>query len=413
MFPGAPSQDTQKRYARGTHRTCAPAETVARMKPHLSQLGITRVANVTGLDILGIPTTMVTRPNGRSLSVHQGKGLDIDAARASGIMEAAEHHLAEHVDPPGALLTAAELRRTSRVADVSRLPQSIRKFGADDRIPWMEAKDLTTGEAVWVPYEMVHVDLRLPLPPASGFFPLGSNGLASGNHVAEAAVHGICELVERDAIALFYQESVQQQEQRKIDPATVEDDVARELMNRFDAAGVELAAWDITSDVGVASVFCMAVDRIFDPFRPVGVARGSGTHLNRGVALARALCEAAQSRLTRIVGARDDLREEDFARLRAPQATAGALAQMRASHGGRPFASLPTRSSVSIDDDLRLLIGLLAERGLTEVLAVDLTRRDLPCCVVRAIVPGLEGVFPAPSYHPGTRAASRRDEGAS
>ena len=413
MVPEGPSRDTAKRYARGTHRTRAPAETVARMKPHLPQLGITRVANVTGLDILGIPTTMVTRPNGRSLSVHQGKGLDLDAARASGIMEAAEHHLAEHVNRPDALATTAELRRRGRVADVSRLPQSVRRLGPDERIPWMEARDLMTGEAVWVPYEMVHVDLRLPFPPASGFFPLGSNGLASGDHVAEAVVHGICELVERDAVTLFYQEDVRQQERRKIDPATVDDDVARELMNRFEAAGVELAAWDITSDVGIASVFCMAVDRVFDPFRPIGVARGSGTHPNRGVALARALCEAAQSRLTRIVGARDDLQGDDFARLRAPQATAGALEQMRASRASRPFASLPTASGVSIDDDLRLLTGLLAERGLTEVLTVDLTKKDLPCCVIRAIVPGLEGVFPAPSYRPGARAASRRDEGAS
>jgi YcaO-like protein with predicted kinase domain len=65
----------------GTHRLVPPAETLARLRPLLPKLGITRVANVTGLDTIGIPVAMAVRPNSRSLSVSQGKGLDLDAAR--------------------------------------------------------------------------------------------------------------------------------------------------------------------------------------------------------------------------------------------------------------------------------------------------------------------------------------------
>ena len=44
-----------KAYRRGTHRTVDPATTLARAQPHLASMGITRVANVTGLDRIGVP----------------------------------------------------------------------------------------------------------------------------------------------------------------------------------------------------------------------------------------------------------------------------------------------------------------------------------------------------------------------
>ena len=74
-----------KSYRLGTHRTLAPEETLARVEPHLRTMGITRVANVTGLDDIGIPVVMVVRPNSRSISVSQGKGIELAAAKASGV----------------------------------------------------------------------------------------------------------------------------------------------------------------------------------------------------------------------------------------------------------------------------------------------------------------------------------------
>jgi ribosomal protein S12 methylthiotransferase accessory factor len=53
-------------------RAVEPAATLARVKRHFAPLGITRIANVTGLDCIGIPVVNVVRPNARSLSVSQG-----------------------------------------------------------------------------------------------------------------------------------------------------------------------------------------------------------------------------------------------------------------------------------------------------------------------------------------------------
>jgi ribosomal protein S12 methylthiotransferase accessory factor len=74
-----------KAHRRGCHRAVAPHETLARLRPLLAGMGITRVADITGLDRIGIPVFVACRPNSRSLAVSQGKGLDADAARVSAI----------------------------------------------------------------------------------------------------------------------------------------------------------------------------------------------------------------------------------------------------------------------------------------------------------------------------------------
>jgi YcaO-like protein with predicted kinase domain len=73
-------------------------------------MGITRIANVTGLDSVGIPVVMVCRPNSRSVAVSQGKGIDLGSAHASGLMEAAELYHAETITLPMRLATYEELR---------------------------------------------------------------------------------------------------------------------------------------------------------------------------------------------------------------------------------------------------------------------------------------------------------------
>ena len=84
------TDDGPKRYRDGTHRVVAPEETLARVLPLAPRLGITRLANLTGLDTLGIPVAAAYRPNARSVAVFQGKGTTLAAAKASAFMEAAE-----------------------------------------------------------------------------------------------------------------------------------------------------------------------------------------------------------------------------------------------------------------------------------------------------------------------------------
>ena len=97
-----------KQYRLGTHRTVSPEATLARVAPHLNEMGITRIANVTGLDDIGIPVVMVCRPNSRSISVAQGKGVDL----ALRLNDDQRRRLATKAKVLGWIPTAAQLGRT-------------------------------------------------------------------------------------------------------------------------------------------------------------------------------------------------------------------------------------------------------------------------------------------------------------
>ena len=220
----------------------------------MARAGITRVATVTGLDTIGIPVVAVYRPNSRSLAVFQGKGLDLDAARASGVMEAIESYHAEHVTAPLRLASWNELQTSATVVNVSALPRlSVSTFHPDRQTLWIEGRDLATDAPTWLPYEMVHSNFSLPLPTGSGSFVMSSNGLASGNHPLEATSHAICELVERDANALWSAGGGAARHDLRLDLRTVDDDDCQQILERLRRAGVAVAVWNTTSDVGLAA----------------------------------------------------------------------------------------------------------------------------------------------------------------
>ena len=381
----------QKVHFEGTHRTVEPARTLARLLSLLPSVGITRVGVITGLDVIGIPVVMVCRPNGRSLSVSQGKGVDLTAAKVSGIMEAVEAWHAENVLLPLRLASYRELRALARVVDVSELPRpALSRFHRDLSILWIEGTDVFTGERIWVPYESVHLDFRVSAPQGSGCFLRNGTGLAAGNNLLEAVSHALCEVVERDAFTLWEQRSRDERASRRVDLATVDDPCCRRLLAAYEAAGVSVAAWDLTTDVGLPVFSVTVVNRLVDPVRRLPAATGGGCHPDRTVALSRALTEAAQSRLTLIAGSRDDAPPAYYRRVR----DARAIATHRTSTeepASRSFAAVAHVPGDSIDADVAHVLDRIRAAGASRAILVDLTRPDVLVPVVRMVVPGLEG----------------------
>jgi len=375
-------------------------------------MGITRIANVTGLDRTGVPVVMVCRPNSRSLTVSQGKGLSLEAAKASGVMEAVEAWHAERVMRPLVLASFEEMRREHRVVDVNALPRPA-DSGFTPELPllWIEGAGLPGGESVWVPYELVSANYTLPQPAGSGCFQATTNGLASGNHWLEAASHGLCEVVERDATALWKHRSPHAQALRVVDVESVEHLACRKLLRQLAAADLQVRIWDVTSDVGIACFVCLLVGPEGDNADP---EFGAGCHPARHIALLRALTEAAQARTTFIAGARDDY----FPHLYGAQARARrrALCEglLQSFAPPRAFAEVPDFESRTVGDDLRWILARLRAAGIDQVVAVDLSRPAIGVPVVRIIVPGLEGVMDEAhgDYAPGRRARRCRQEAA-
>jgi YcaO-like protein with predicted kinase domain len=408
LFSSAQST-TPKLFRHGTDRAITPAATLERLSPFLDDFGITRVADVTGMDCIGIPTVMVVRPNSRSISVSQGKGVSLVTAKVSGIMESIEQFHAERVLLPLRLGNLREIAVLGSVAEVEQLSAFVRPFDASQRILWISGSDLATGSAVWVPFEAIHLDLRLPLPPGSGYFLSGSNGLASGNHWLEAISHGLCELIERDALSLFLQSDAHYQAIRRLNLETVDDPICLELLEKYERASISVSVWDITSDLGIPCFLCWILEAKDDTFRPVGLAQGAGCHPTRAIALSRALTEAAQSRVTRIVGSRDDIQPRHLKELRAPDAVDQYRTQMARTAGhGRKFQAVPSYVFETFDEDVSLLLERAQAAGVKQVISVDLSPGDYPFHVVRVLAPGLEGPAYLPGYRRGKRAAEHQ-----
>jgi YcaO-like protein with predicted kinase domain len=393
-----------KVFRQGTHRAAAPEQTLSRLQPLLPVMGITRVSDVTGLDCIGVPVAMACRPNARSLAVSQGKGLDLLAAKVSAIMEAAESWHAERIIQPLILATVNELRYTKRIIDVAALPR--RSGGAlhdDLRILWIEGRDARSGEPIWLPFEVVHTNFSLPLATSSGALLASSNGLASGTHLIEAVSHAICEVVERDAVTLWRALDANQRERRRVDLRTVDDEGCRSVLERFASAGVSVAVWDATSDIGLPVFRCAIADTNPNPMRSHLPGIGCGCHPARAVAMLRALTEAAQARLTLITGARDDMGVAHYVRSRDPAAQQRLQAEMRPGPGPRAFGAAPTFDGATINDDVRWELTKLEAVGIEQVVIVDLTKDRLQIPVARVVIPHLEGVSDAPGYRPGAR----------
>jgi YcaO-like protein with predicted kinase domain len=369
-----------------------PAVTKARLLPRLSDFGITRVANVTGLDRIGIPVYMAIRPNSRSLSVSQGKGRSLDAAWVSGVMETIELW---HAESPALSLSLAsydELAKRVRVVDVARLPMRRGSpFHNGFRMLWTEGTDLFSGEPIHVPFGLVHVNAVPPFPPGDECFFVSSNGLASGSVPSEALVHALCEVIERDAVTRWRNLTVEGMAAPWVDLNSVDDSTVRELLARCERADIDVLACDATSMVGIPVFVCVLFDRQESSETLRGAAMGFGCHLRRDIALLRALTEAAQSRLTLIAGSRDDLDRHDYESRRSHRDGIEAYRTHLALPHAVDFASLPDYRNTALSEQLTILFQRLKMAGVQEAAVVDLSHSAKDLAVVRVIVPGLLG----------------------
>lgn len=378
-------------------------DTIARVLAHRNAFGITRVANLTGLDRAGIPVVMVCRPNARSSAVFNGKGVDLAAAQASALMEAAETWHAENIRLPMQFATFADLQGRLPVVDVDGLPRTPgSQFDPHLPILWVEGRNLLDDGAIWLPFEIVHADSRMSGPPLSGAFAMSTNGLASGNRFPEAVSHALCEIIERDATSIWHRSPPAEQDARRIDLITVDDPTSLVALDLLARAELDVGVWDVTTDVGVSAFHCLVVDRAGDRGH-IGV--GAACHPARATALRRAVLEAAQVRTTYIIGSREDIEPADYDPAILARRSAEARRLMKRSERLRSFESAANAECESAEAEVALLLARLRSIGLGQAVAVDLTLREFGIPVVRMVVPGLEGSDHHHSqYWPGPRA---------
>jgi len=363
------------------------ADTVTRMRALFGRFGITRLAEVTGLDLIGIPVWMAVRPNARTLSVSQGKGLTDIAAQASAVMEAVELAVAECPELDLRLCSAADFALDGEHA--LPLLNLLRREAPDTAettvLPWVEGYDLLRQHSVWVPADAVSLDGEPAIGDSAIRYWRSSDGLASGNLLLEAVVHGLCERIERDASTLWLLHSDRDIFERCVSPVALQDEAVLRLERRIVDAGLELRLFDITTDIDVPVFFATISPRLDGSemhWKHFDLSSGSGCHPNAARAAIRAITEAAQSRATSIAGARDDFDPSLYTKRLNHDLLAYPAAVPGRAH---TWPSYPVEAA----DLLGFMLQKLKVVGIRSVVTVPLITED-GFAVAKVLVPELE-----------------------
>jgi ribosomal protein S12 methylthiotransferase accessory factor len=304
---------------------------------------------------------------------------------ASAVMEAIEVATAERTDLPHRVCCADDLAADSCSAVLLNgllRSGSVPPQPAED-IGWIEGYDLMRNAAVWVPVDAVTLnDARV----RSRYWQ-STDGLASGNVLWEAVVHGLCERIERDALTLWSLLNDAHVEAHCRDPHQSDDPELRRLVALIEDAGLQLRLFDITSDIGVPvfmAVISPAPTGHESSWKHFDLSSGSGCHPNRLRAIIRAVTEAAQTRLTTISAVRDDFDPEKY--------------QTKLDTSLLPYIRISPRregrSEAAPDIDRSAYIDFMVERlravGVRSVIVVPLEAGDADYAVAKVLVPDLE-----------------------
>jgi thioglycine synthase len=395
-------------------------ETLSTVLPVSSNIGITRLADITDMDILGIPNFSAVLPGTEDyIWVYSGKGSTRLEAKASALMESVERYCSLPSSNQKKMIQGSykDVSKVSKTLHPSNVVEPM-LFEYDEEMimDFLPGYDLINNEQILVPTPLALFRYS-PKPPAVNPFAYHhTNGLASGNVLEEAICHSLCEVIERDATSLaeLNASALPYNTLRtmtkylsdngvEIDPIDstefVDDDSkfpdvdisnidfkpASKLVKKFNDAKIPLIIKDITSPIGIPTFNASSIEWISEDYGYL--AEGHGTHPDARIALLRAITEVSQTRAANIQGARDDLRKISYGNSNSDEKKTW---QFMKSINTIQFSEIKSYVNDDILDDIKLILSRLNSNGLKQVIAVDLTNPQIMIPVVRTIVPGLE-----------------------
>ena len=340
----------------------------------LDLFSITRVADITDLDEIGLPTMVCYRPDSKSLAVSIGTGIEPAQAFVSAVMESIEIWHLEYVELPVA---------ETGPADAVGLDYDVRALNLTPNSPvtnrtpldWVAGRGLLTGTQKWAPTAALRLDMTSRRSWRNLYFARSSNGTATGNTFAEATLHGMFEVIERGCIAEHI--ATGEQNRQYVNPESASNPATVRIVEAVASAGCSFETIKLENSYGMP---CYGA-QIWSADVPVRCG-GFGCHIDPEIAFGRALSEAAQSRLATVSGARDDIDEylyrpvPDFA-----------------CDSRSATAAITDGISAPRFDDIEEVVAFCAGRvrdatGL-EPFTIDLTHPDIGIPVSTVIAPGV------------------------
>jgi oxazoline/thiazoline synthase len=351
---------------------------------------------VTTHDLSGLRINLIARSG--------GKGRTEAHARTSALCEAIERYSGIFWgDEPRRLSTRAGLGADAvSIADLSLFSEKQRALRDqqapasdfhevppplpdDVEVSWSPAWSLTHQKARYLPTAYCYYGYR---DPGLFFTRCDSNGNAAGNTLEEAILYGFLELVERDAVALWWYNRARRP---AIDPSGANLAYWDEMKRYYERdLRREIHALDLTTDLGIPTVAVVSRrrDRAVED-----ITVGFAAHFDPSIAFLRALDEANQYLPSVREEAEDGstiyrLYSEETLRWWKSATYANQPYLLPADGAPRSLVDMPKLATDDVRRDVEVAVELASRAGL-EVLVLDQTRPDIGLPVTKVVVPGL------------------------
>jgi ribosomal protein S12 methylthiotransferase accessory factor len=400
----------------GGHRAVQPEETLRRFEHHVSPITgvVNKLIRITSEDdalqhvyISGANMAVrsysfdILRSTLRSRTA--GKGITDIQAKVSAIGEAIERYsgtyrgdearvtgsyksLGDRAINPQSCLLFSERQYREREKWLALNSPFMRvplPFDEDTELEWAPVWSLTRKEIRYLPMELSYYSY--PIRHDKHYCLPDSNGAAAGNTPEEAMLQGFMELVERDAVCLWWYNRLRRP---AVDLESFDDPYIQKLKAFHQSVNRDLWVIDLTTDLGIPAM--VAVSRRID--KPTeDIVFAPAAHFDPSIAILRALTE-----LNQLVTAVIDVDKEGYTFDDEFSVNWWKTATLKNQPHFVPLSEarqtrrqdFETNWSDDFRDDLLKCQSLVERLGL-EMLVHDQTRPDINLPVLKVIVPGL------------------------
>ena len=370
----------------GVPRTKMPEETCTIAQALTGETGIVDFPEITGKDRLGIPVWCTVRPREKLGKITAGAGRTKGDARCAALMGTIERYSATY---SGGLMDIASYEEVglTRAVDPEELILP-RKPEIGEKLHWVPGLDILHDERVYIPANAIYHPYD-PLGMANQLFRSDPNGLGAGSVAEEAVIHGIYEVIERDALSRAEKEHALG---KHLLPES--GTYAETLMEIFAAEGIDVTMWLLDDTYGIPTVAAVADDTITrDPFM---IMMAASTHPDPTVAAECTLLKLARNRALQIFTTEVGIHAGRSAMVEK----AGYERYKRINRfwfADAPEIScenIPAKQYDATDNELNAAIGAVAPYT-DRICVTDLTRTPIP--VWRVLIPGFEVSYIDPS----------------
>ncbi|HIK07645.1 MAG TPA: TOMM precursor leader peptide-binding protein [Trichormus sp. M33_DOE_039] len=257
-------------------------------------------------------------------------------------------------------------------------------FDPTQAIDWTPIWSLTQQTFKYIPTAYCYYSY--PLPENHCFCYADTNGTSAGTCLEEAILQGFMELVERDAVAIWWYNRLSRP---VVDINSFAEPYLHQLKTYYTFCGRDFWFLDITSDLNIPTF--AAISRRTN-HSSEDILFGFGTHFDAKIALLRAVSEMNQ--MVFLSQGANPNSSAKFTRQDMQNWCSTATLENQSylapnkDLAPKIYTDYTLYSSDDLQADVLNCVDLVAQQGL-EMLVLDQTQPDIGMSVVKVVVPGL------------------------